>query len=116
MPDQPGETTTETYTRVDDLAAAVQVPDAGILSRTVLNNDHVKVVAFGFSPGEGLSEHTASMAAQIFFIHGEADVSLGGDTCTAQPGTWIHMAPRLEHSITARTPVGMLLILLKGTS
>jgi hypothetical protein len=31
----------------------------------------------------------------------------------AEPGAWIHMPPNLPHSIRARTPVTMLLLLLK---
>jgi quercetin dioxygenase-like cupin family protein len=33
---------------------------------------------------------------------------------SAQPGTWVHMPPNMPHSITAKTPVVMLLLLLRG--
>jgi hypothetical protein len=38
---------------------------------------------------------------------------LGDDTVDAQPGTWTHMAPNLKHSVKTKTPVIMLLLLLK---
>ena len=37
----------------------------------------------------------------------------GDDTLEAKPGTWVHMAKGLRHSIQAKTPVVMLLLLLK---
>ena len=101
------------YTHVLDLAQEVQPPDKGILSRTLYNDDRLKAVAFGFAQGEELSEHTASMPAVLHFLQGEAKLTLGEDTLDAKPGTWVHMPAGLRHSIQAKTPVVMLLLLLK---
>ena len=49
----------------------------------------------------------------LFFVKGEATVGLGDDVQEAQPGTWVHMPAGLKHSIKAKTPVVMLLVLLK---
>jgi quercetin dioxygenase-like cupin family protein len=105
---------TTNYTHVRDLAKEVQPPDKGILSRTLHNDDRLKAVAFGFARGEELSEHTASMPAVLHFLQGEARLTLGDDTVEANPGTWVHMPAGLKHGILARTPVVMLLMLLKG--
>lgn len=104
---------TMTYTHFSDLAQEVQPPDKGILRRTLFNDDRLKAVAFGFAQGEELSEHTASMPAVLHFLQGEATLTLGDDTVEAKPGTWIHMPAGLKHSIKAKTPVVMLLLLLK---
>lgn len=104
---------TAPYTDFSDLAKEISPPDKGILSRTVFNDDRLKGVLFGFAQGEELSEHTASMPAILHFLHGEASVGLGEDRQQAQPGTWVHMPAGLKHSIQARTPVVMLLMLLK---
>jgi quercetin dioxygenase-like cupin family protein len=101
------------YTQFLDLAKEVQPPDKGILSRTLFSDDRVKAVAFGFAQGEELSEHTASMPAILHFLQGEAKLTLGDDTVEAQSGTWVHMPKGLRHSIQAKTPVVMLLLLLK---
>ena len=101
------------YTHLLDLAKEVEPPDDGVLTRTLLNDDVVKAVIFGFGPGEELSEHTASMPAILQFIQGEATLTLGEDTVAAQPGTWIHMQPNLKHSVKTTTPTIMLLLLLK---
>ena len=104
---------TNNYTHIIDLAKEAEPPDDGILSRTLFNDDHVKAVIFGFGQSEELSEHTASMPAILHFIQGEATLTLGEDTVEAQPGSWIHMPAELQHSIKTKTPVVMLLLLLK---
>lgn len=101
------------YTLISDLAKEVQPPAKGILSRTLLDNDRLKVVAFGFAQGEELSEHTASMPAVLHFLQGEATVTLGDDRQEATAGTWVYMPAGLKHSIRAKTPVFMLLLPLK---
>ncbi|MCO6455953.1 MAG: hypothetical protein J5I93_11700 [Pirellulaceae bacterium] len=49
----------------------------------------------------------------LFFVKGEASVGLGDDVQEARAGTWVHMPANLKHSIWAKTPVVMLLVLLK---
>ena len=104
---------TMTYTHFSDLAKEVQPPDKGILSRTLFNDNRLKAVLFGFGQGEELSEHAASLPAVLHFLQGEARLTLGDDTLEARPGTWVHMPKALRHSIQAKTPVVMLLLLLK---
>ena len=101
------------YMHINDLAKEAQPPDKGILSRTLFNDEKVKAVIFGFAQGEELSEHTASMPAILQFIKGEATVTLGDDKHEAKAGTWVHMPTGQRHSIQAKTPVVMLLLLLK---
>jgi hypothetical protein len=43
----------------------------------------------------------------------EQSVTLGDDTVEARHGTWVHMPKGLRPSIQAKTPVVMLLLLLK---
>jgi quercetin dioxygenase-like cupin family protein len=102
-----------TYTHISDLAKEAQPPEKGIRSRTIFNDEKVKAVNFGFGQGEELSEHTASMPAILHFLQGEAKLTLGDDTLEAKPGTWVHMPTGQRHSIQAKTPAVMLLLLLK---
>jgi quercetin dioxygenase-like cupin family protein len=104
---------TTNYTHFSDLAKEVQPPDKGILSRILFNDDRLKVVLLGFAPSEELSEHTASMPAILHLLQGDATVTLADETLNAQTGTWVHKAKGLRHSIQAKTPVVMLLLLLK---
>ncbi len=102
------------YTLVNNLALEIEPPVNGTLSRTIFQDERLKAVLFGFAAGQELSEHTASTPAIMHFLKGEADVVLGQDKVTATAGTWIHMPARLPHSILAKTPVSMLLLLLKS--
>ncbi|HYW46531.1 MAG TPA: cupin domain-containing protein [Bryobacteraceae bacterium] len=101
------------YTFCQNLEAEAPVPDNGILSRTLYNDDHVKIVIFGFAPGQELSAHTAPMAASLYFVSGEARLTLGEDTREAGAGAFVHMPPQLQHGILARTPVVMMLTMYK---
>jgi quercetin dioxygenase-like cupin family protein len=103
-------------TTFDNLAAQVEIPADSTISTTIYQDDHLKAVLFGFAAGQELSEHTASMAAVLHFVQGEAHVTLGAQEMDVQANTWIHMPPRLPHSITAKTPVVMLLLLLKSAT
>jgi quercetin dioxygenase-like cupin family protein len=106
---------TADYTYVPDISDLVtEVPDDSIVSRTFYTDDRVKAILFGFAAGQELSEHTASQPAVLHFLQGEADLTLGDDEMEAQPGTWVHMPPNLAHSVVAKTPVVMLLLLMQA--
>ena len=100
------------YTYIADLAKQVDIPVDGILSRTLYSDEEVRVVLFGFGAGQELSEHTASTPAILHIVQGEARLTLGDDSLEARAGAWVHMPPELRHSVFAKTPVVMLLLLL----
>lgn len=103
------------YTYFAQLVEALpEIPVDSIVSRTVLKDAKLHAILFGFAPGQELSEHTSAFPAILHFIEGEADLTLGEDQQTAVPGTWVYMPPKLPHSITAKTPVKMLLLMLRG--
>jgi quercetin dioxygenase-like cupin family protein len=106
---------TNPYTMLADLTSHVEPPADGTLSKTIFQDERLKAVLFGFAAGQELSEHTASTPAIMHFLSGDSDVTLGPETTIARAGTWIHMPAQLPHSIRTRTPVVMLLLLLKGT-
>lgn len=60
-----------------------------------------------------MSEHTAAKPVMLFFVKGDAIVGLGDDSQEARPSTWVHIPAGLKHSIKAKTPVVMLLVMLK---
>ncbi|MCA9250570.1 MAG: cupin domain-containing protein [Phycisphaerales bacterium] len=101
------------HTHIPDMTSLQDTPEKGILSRTIQNDENVKIVLFGFAAGEELSEHTASMPAIMHFLSGQADVTLGAEAIVATEGTWVHMDAGLKHSIKANSPVKMLLTLIK---
>lgn len=99
-----------------DLAALVRdVPPDAIVSRQIHADDLVKVTLFGFAAGQELSEHTASKPAILQVLAGEGTFGLGGERFEVGPGSFAYMAPHLPHTVTARTPLVLLLTMLKGT-
>lgn len=100
------------YTLVENLTHEAAPPAEGFSRRTIFQDDKTRVVAFGFSPGAGLSGHTAPRPVTLQFLAGEATVTLGEQTRDAGAGTWIHIPANLRHSILARSPVVMLLTML----
>jgi quercetin dioxygenase-like cupin family protein len=101
------------YTLFPNLEDEAQIPENGILSRTLFNDDHVKVLVFGFAPGQELSAHTAPMAASLYFVKGEAKLTLGDEVMDAGAGAFVYMPPQLQHGIHAKTPVVMMLTMYK---
>ena len=103
------------YEYIPDLLAVMpEVLSNSIISRVVLKNDTVNVTLFGFDTDQELTEHTASRPAMLHFLTGKAEVTLGGETQMATPGTWIFMPANLQHSIKPLEPTRMLLILIHG--
>ncbi len=106
--------TTPSYAFIEDLAQRIpEIPADSIISRTIFTDEQIKTVLFSFAPGQELSEHTSSQAAVLYFVRGEAHLTLGKDEMKARAGSWVHMPPRLAHRIYAESEVIMLLILLK---
>ena len=105
----------KSYTYLNNLLNQVpDIPPDSIISRTLYSDGQLKTILFAFAPGQELSEHTAAQMAILHFVEGEADLTLGEDTMSAQAGTWVHMPPHLPHSIVAKTSVVMLLLMVKS--
>lgn len=99
-------------TVVRDLVAEAPIPQRGILSQTLSNEDGIELVLFAFAPGEQLSEHTSARPAIIHVLAGEADLTVGPDAFPATAGTWVRMPADTRHSVLARTALVMALYLL----
>ena len=105
---------TQPYTLYNDLIKEVDIPKDGSLSRTIHEDAQIKVIMFGFDTGQELSEHTASMPATLHFLQGDTKLTLGEDEMEVGVGAWVYMEANLAHSVYAKTPVIMLLQLLKA--
>ena len=97
-----------------NLAEEIQIQDGSTVSKTLHQDDHLKIVLFGFDAGQELSEHTAAVPAIMHFLDGEADVTVGDEASKAKANSFYHMAAKTPHSIAAIKPTKMLLLLLKG--
>jgi len=105
------------YTYISNLVEQIpEITPESIISRTIYSDKQSKTILFAFATGEELSEHTSSQLATLYFVQGEADLTLGNEQMAAQAGTWVQMPPHLPHSILAKTPVLMLLTMVKPAS
>lgn len=95
------------------LADETQFAANGIVSRTLLNTAHARVVLFGFAEGQELSEHTSTQHALVQILSGECEFSLDGQWHTLKAGTLLHMPPNLRHAVRAKQQFSMLLTLIK---
>jgi quercetin dioxygenase-like cupin family protein len=97
----------------DLVSEMASVPTESIVSRTIYKDERLNVVLFGFAPGQELSEHTASVPATIHILQGDCTLTLGSDRMEASAGSWARMPANLPHSLLAKSPVVMLLMMLK---
>lgn len=105
----------DAYVYVLDLRQQAKVPENGILTQTLRNDDRIKVILFGFAPGQELSAHTAPYPATLTFLKGNARLKLGDEEQPATEGTFVYMRPNLEHGVKAENEVVMLLTMIKNT-
>ncbi|XZE34959.1 cupin domain-containing protein [Pirellulaceae bacterium SH501] len=103
-----------TSTAFADLASEVEVQPGGTLSKTVYQDEFLKIIVFAFDTDQELSEHTAAVPAILHFLEGAATVTFGDQTMVSSANSFIHMAAKLPHSIRAHKPTKMVLLLLKG--
>jgi quercetin dioxygenase-like cupin family protein len=98
---------------VADLEAMAEVADQGIVSKSIVENDHHKIIHFTFAPGQELSEHTASVPAAIHILRGEGVVVLDGVEHEAGPGKLYYMPADLKHAVRARGELVFLLTMFR---
>lgn len=98
---------------IPDLRQALQIPEKGIVSRILQNDEQLKVVLYGLAAGHEMSLHAAPVPAILYFVEGNATLTLGGETMAVRTGAFTHLPANLKHAIVADTPVLMLLVLVK---
>lgn len=100
-----------------DLAAELEVPANGTLSRVLHQDDQLRVVGFAFAEGEKLTEHASARPVVIQVVHGRLELGLADDqVVTATPATWVHLPAKLPHTVRALEPSVMLLTMLPDIS
>jgi quercetin dioxygenase-like cupin family protein len=104
----------DVYVYVKDVRQQAKVPENGILTQTLQNDDRTKIILFGFAPGQELSAHTAPFPVTLMFLKGDALLKVGSEEQPAAEGTFVYMRPNLEHGIKAESEVVMLLTMIKN--
>jgi quercetin dioxygenase-like cupin family protein len=83
----------------------------GIVSKTLLQTDGMRVVLFAFDSGQELTEHTSPSRALVQILAGECEFKLGQSWHSLHVGDLVHMPPELPHAVRATTRFSMLLTL-----
>ncbi len=99
---------------VDGLAEALPVTAAATTSRSLVDNDRVRVVAFTFDAGEQLTEHTAAMPVVVQVVTGALRFELAGETHHLVAGDCVYLAASEPHSLEALEPTLMTLVMIRG--
>lgn len=98
---------------VADLPAMTEVAENGIVSKSIVENEHHKIIHFTFAPGQELSEHTASVPASIHILGGRGLVVLDGETHEARQGMFFYMPAEMRHAVQATDDLAMLLTMFR---
>ncbi len=98
---------------VADLEALVQIAEGGIVSKSIVENNHHKIILFCLAPGQELSEHTASVPASIHVLRGRGTVRLGDEDYTTHPGSLYYMPAQLRHAVVAEGELVFLLTMFR---
>lgn len=94
-----------------DLNRLITFTPGGILSRVVLESEHLEATLFCLAAGSGISEHTAGREAAITVLRGRGVFTLEGRRITMSPGVFISMKPGAPHSLKATEDLAFLLLL-----
>ncbi len=96
-----------------DLGEMLEVAENGIVSKSIVENEHHKIIHFTFAPGQELSEHTASVPAAIQILDGQGSVVLEGVAHEARAGRLFYMPAGMRHAVQASGELAMLLTMFR---
>lgn len=99
--------------KIISLPQETQYAPNGIVSRTLLRSASARVVLFGFSEGQELTEHTSTQGALVEILSGECEFTLRGKAHALQAGAFLYMPPNAPHAVKATRSFSMLLTLFK---
>ena len=100
---------------VTGLTEDLPISAAATTSRSLVDNDRVRVIAFTFDTGEELTEHTAAMPVVVQLISGAMRFEVAGDTHHLTPGDCIYLPPREPHSLEALEPCRLSLVMVRDS-
>ena len=103
-----------TYSLLEDVAAEIDIPKDGTLSRVLAKESPIRLVAFAFDAGQELTEHTAAVPVVVQVVSGSLTVEVGGERHRLTPRSWMLLGAGEPHSVHAEEPSKMLLTMIRG--
>lgn len=95
-----------------DITTLISVQPEATVSRTVLEAEGAKIVAFAFDAGQELTEHTATMPVFVQVLSGRVEITADGQTVDLKPNGIVHFTTRLPHAVLATEPTILTLTML----
>jgi quercetin dioxygenase-like cupin family protein len=96
------------------LEESVDYADGSVVSKTLIKKDIGNITLFAFDSGQGLSEHTSPFDAVVYILDGEAEITIGGQQQDVSAGEMLIMPANIAHSLQAKVPFKMLLVMIRG--
>jgi quercetin dioxygenase-like cupin family protein len=91
------------------LPELVEYQPGQVVSRTLVQNNHVGVTLFSFDKGEQISSHASSGDAMVNVLAGKARITIGDKEYTVSAGESIVMPNNVPHALYAEEQFKMQL-------
>nr|WP_245193129.1 cupin domain-containing protein [Kocuria sp. JC486] len=88
------------------------IVDGQKLSKILVHNDAMRVVQFAFAAGQELAEHEAPGAVAVVLNSGRLDFTVDGTVNEMVGGDVLYLSPGVPHSVVAREPSRMTLVIV----
>ncbi|MBD2652924.1 MULTISPECIES: cupin domain-containing protein [Synechocystis] len=93
------------------LQSHIEYPQAGILSKVLLQDRVCQYTLFCLATGTDISEHSTPRNAVVQCLEGTGELSLDGQNITLEPGVWVVMPANAPHALKATSNLAFLLTL-----
>ena len=97
------------HEEVVSLAESVQTVPGQVVSRTLAQNDAVRLTVFAFSKGEEIGTHDSTGDALVTVIDGVGRFIVDGKSYTLKQGQSLVMPAKKPHSVHAEEDFKMVL-------
>lgn len=98
---------------VSGLADTLPIATAATSSRTLVDNERIRVVAFTFDTDEQLTEHTSTMPVVVQLIAGAMRFDVAGQSHQLRAGDCVYLAANEPHSLQALEPSRLSLVMVR---
>lgn len=102
------------YSWLEDVQSGIDIPEEGTLSRVLVKEHPIRLVAFAFDAGQELTEHTASVPVVVQVLSGSLTVEVAGERHRLTPHSWMLLGAGEPHSVFADEPSRMLLTMIRS--
>lgn len=88
----------------------VEYQKGQVVSKTLVQNDHVSMTIFSFDKGEEISTHAAAGDAMVTVLEGTGRFTVGGEEFILHEGETLIMPKDIPHAVFGEEPFKMQLI------